>query len=107
MRLRDIRKTHRLWKRRVGATLVIDPDAGGFGIEGGSAVHLLVRTPPGTTVRREATTTPHFAGRYDGQLRTTEDTARVAGWEVVLEQPLPKDEWPLPIERPPPMNLPR
>lgn len=98
-RLRDFRAERRLWKRQVGATLVLDPDGGGFHKHGGSEVRVLVRVPPGTLVRRESIATAHFAGRYDGQYRASDDAARAAGWEEISQQPLPKSEWPLPVER--------
>ena len=100
MRLRDFRESARLWKRSEGAALVLVPPRGWSSIEGGSVIHAIVMVPPGTVVRRE----PLSANSFDGRRDVSNDEARAAGWEEVPQQPLPKTEWPLPIERPPPWN---
>jgi hypothetical protein len=92
-RLRDFRTSIHVWKRQIGAALVIDFDQGRGGPEGGSRVHALVIVGKGISVRKEHFDSTFFEGF---------GAHKTLGWEEVPQQPLSKSEWPLPVYRPPP-----
>lgn len=99
MPLRDLRENLKVWKRFVGTVLVLDVDAGTGTIEGGTTVFATFVVPPKFPLRREPVSAAAFSGRYGNGWRTKAARTKAAGWEEVPQRPLPKSEWPLPLDR--------